>query len=107
VSLISVVAASLGSAAFFSVSTALRHRSAGQMPRVHHFRPNELLGFAAATLRHPLWLGGILADVGGLGLQVLALHFGSLTVVQPVLGDEGMADWNHRWAAWRQGNLND
>ena len=85
VSLISVVAASLGSAAFFSVSTALRHRSAGKMPRVHHFRPNELLGFAAATLRHPLWLGGILADVGGLGLQVLALHIGALTVVQPLL----------------------
>jgi len=85
VSLIGVVGASLGSAAFFSVSTALRHRSAGQMPRVHHFRPTELLGFAAATLRHPLWLGGILADVGGLGLQVLALHIGSLTVVQPLL----------------------
>jgi len=85
VSLISVVAATLGSAAFFSVSTALRHRSAGKMPRVHHFRTNELLGFAAATLRHPLWLAGILADVGGLGLQVLALHIGALTVVQPVL----------------------
>jgi hypothetical protein len=85
VSLISVVGASLGSAAFFSVSTALRHRSAGKIPRVHHFRPGELAGFAAATLRHPLWLGGILADVGGLGLQVLALHIGALTVVQPLL----------------------
>jgi drug/metabolite transporter (DMT)-like permease len=84
-SLVSVVGASLGSAAFFSVATALKHRSAGKVPRVHHFRPAELLGFAAATLRHPLWLGGILADVGGLGLQVLALHIGSLTVVQPLL----------------------
>jgi hypothetical protein len=84
-SLVSVVGVSLGSAAFFSVATALKHRSAGKLPRVHHFRPAELLGFAAATLRHPLWLGGILADVGGLGLQVLALHIGALTVVQPVL----------------------
>lgn len=83
--MIGVVGASLGSAAFFAVSTALRHRSAGKMPQVHHFRPSELLGFAAATLRHPLWLGGILADVGGLGLQVLALHMGALTVVQPLL----------------------
>jgi len=85
VSLIGVVGASLGSAAFFSMSTALRHRSAGQMPRVPHLGPSALLGFAAATLAHPLWLGGILADVGGLGLQVLALHIGSLTVVQPLL----------------------
>jgi drug/metabolite transporter (DMT)-like permease len=84
-SLVGVVGASLGSAAFFSVATALKHRSAGKLTRVHRFRPAELLGFAAATLRHPLWLGGILADVGGLGLQVLALHIGALTVVQPVL----------------------
>lgn len=84
-SLISVVGASLGSAAFFSVATVLKHRSAGTMPRVDHFRPAELLGFAVATLRHPLWLAGILADVGGLGLQVLALHIGALTVVQPLL----------------------
>lgn len=84
-SLVGVMGASLGSAAFFSVATALKHRSAGKLPRVHRFRPAELLGFAAATLRHPLWLGGILADVGGLGLQVLALHMGALTVVQPVL----------------------
>ncbi len=84
-SLVSVVGVSLGSAAFFSVATALKHRSAGKLARVHHFRPAELVGFAAATLRHPFWLGGILADVGGLGLQVLALHIGALTVVQPVL----------------------
>jgi len=85
VSLVAVVGASLGSAAFFSVSTALKHRSAGTISRVDRLRPAELLGFAAATLAHPLWLGGILADVGGLGLQVLALHIGALTVVQPVL----------------------
>lgn len=84
-SLVGVVATSLGSAAFFSVSTALKHRSAGKIARVDRLRPAELRRFAAATLRHPLWLGGILADVGGLGLQVLALHIGALTVVQPVL----------------------
>ncbi len=84
-SLVGVVAASLGSAAFFSVATALKHRSAGSMPRVHRFGPSDLLAFAVATLRHPLWLGGMLADVGGLGLQVVALHLGALTVVQPLL----------------------
>jgi len=80
-----VVAASLGSAAFFSVATALKHRSAGTVPRMHHFHAADLLAFASATLRHPLWLGGMLADVGGLGLQVVALHLGALTVVQPLL----------------------
>lgn len=83
--MVGVVAASLGSAAFFSVATALKHRSAGKVPRLHHFRTSDLLALAAATLRHPLWLGGILADVGGVGLQVVALHIGALTVVQPLL----------------------
>ena len=27
-------------------------------------------------------------------------------VVQPVLSDAGMSDWNYPWATWRQGNLN-
>lgn len=82
---VGVVALALGSAAFFALATALKHRSAGLMPHVERFRPAELLGFAAAALRHPLWLGGIAADVGGLALQVLALHIGGLIVVQLVL----------------------
>lgn len=84
-SLLAVVTLSLGSAAFFSLATALKHRSAGQMPHLQHFRVGDLAGFALATLRHPLWLGGILADVGGLVLQVVALHVGALAVVQLLL----------------------
>jgi drug/metabolite transporter (DMT)-like permease len=84
-SLAVVVVLSLGSAAFFSLATALKHRSAGQMPHLERFRVAELAGFAGATLRHPLWLGGILADVGGLLLQVVALHVGALAVVQLLL----------------------
>ncbi len=84
-SLFGVIALSVGSAAFFSLATALKHRSAGQMPPLRRFGPRELAGFATATLRHPLWLAGILADVGGLVLQVTALHFGALAVVQLIL----------------------
>lgn len=84
-SLVGVVALALGSAAFFSLATALKHRSAGQLPRVRRFRPADLLALASATLKHPLWLAGILADIGGLALQVLALHVGGLIVVQLVL----------------------
>jgi len=85
VSLPGIVALSLGSAAFFSLATALKHRSAGQVPHVQRFRPADLRDFAVETLRHPLWLLGILADVGGLALQASALHLGGLSVVQPVL----------------------
>lgn len=80
-----ILALSLGSAAFFSLATALKHRSAGQVPRVQRFRGADLLHFAVETVKHPLWLLGILADVGGLALQVAALHLGGLSVVQPVL----------------------
>jgi drug/metabolite transporter (DMT)-like permease len=84
-SVVLVVVLALGSAAFFSLATALKHRSAGQMPHLQRFRLADLAGFAAATLRHPLWLSGILADVGGLVLQVVALHVGGLAVVQLLL----------------------
>ncbi len=41
--------------------------------------------FARATAVNPLWLTALLADVGGVGLQVVALHFGALALVQPLL----------------------
>lgn len=83
--LVAVVGASLGSAAFFSLATALKYRSAGTTPHMEHLGARAVGSFVLATLRHPMWLLGILADVGGLGLQVLALHLGALSVVQPLL----------------------
>lgn len=80
-----VVLASLGSTAFFALATALKHSSARALPRVRGLGPRGLVKFMLATSRHPLWLGGIACDVGGVALQVLALHFGALAVVQPLL----------------------
>lgn len=80
-----VVATSIGSAAFFSLATALKHRSAGQMPHMDRLSPGRIVGYVRATLTNPLWLGGIAADVFGLALQVYALHIGPLSVVQPLL----------------------
>lgn len=80
-----VVAAALGSTAFFALATALKHRSAGHAPDAQDLRPGRLGRFIVATAAHPLWLGGLLADVGGLGLQVYALHIGALAVVQPLM----------------------
>lgn len=80
-----IILASLGAAAFFSLATALKHRSAGQMAHIDRLTPHSVVGFVWATLKHPLWLGGIGADVFGLALQVYALHIGPLSVVQPLL----------------------
>lgn len=79
------VAVSVASAAFFSLATALKHRSAGDVPHLRQLRARDMRDFAVDTIRHRLWLFGVLADVGGLALQVLALRLGGLTVVQPVL----------------------
>lgn len=80
-----VVLACLGSAGIFALATALKHRSAGSIPPIEHFTPRALGRFTLATLKHPLWLAGIGADVFGLALQVLALHLGALSLVQPLL----------------------
>jgi hypothetical protein len=80
-----VIVLSLGAALSFAVSTTLKHVSAEQVPEVSELRANVLVRFVRATLSHPLWLAGMVADVGGLALQILALHFGALAVVQPLL----------------------
>jgi len=78
-----VVAVSLASALAlaFAVSSSLKHISAGQVPDAQTLGARTLGRFVRATLAHPLWLGGIGADVLGLGLQVTALHLGALGVV--------------------------
>jgi len=64
-----VVGLSLGSALSFAVSTNLKHSSAGEMPEVPRLRAGMLARFVAATLRHQLWLAGLLTDLVGLSLQ--------------------------------------
>jgi fumarate reductase subunit D len=44
--------------------------------------------FVTYLLRHPLWLLGWLALCGSLIFQALALHFGPLSLVQPILVTE-------------------
>lgn len=80
-----VVLVSLCSAAAFAVATSLKHRSAGGTPDAQDLAPRKVGRLVRASLAHPLWLGGIGADVLGLTLQVIALHIGALAVVQPLL----------------------
>lgn len=80
-----VVAAALGATAFFALSTALKHRTAALTPDGSDAARGSLWRFLSATARHPIFLGAIGADAIGLGLQVVALHLGALSVVQPLM----------------------
>jgi drug/metabolite transporter (DMT)-like permease len=80
-----VVALSVGSALAFAVSTTLKKALAAKVPDIRQSGRGGVSRFISATLRHPLWLGAVVTDVVGLVLQVIALHLGTLTIVQPLL----------------------
>jgi hypothetical protein len=46
------------------------------------------VGLVARLARRPVWLLGIAAMIGGFGLQLAALRFGDLSLVQPILAAE-------------------
>ena len=78
-----VVGTSLGASMFFALSTALKHRSADKASAGDPDK--RTVHFLRDTAVSPLWLGGMLADLGGLTLQITALHIGALAVVQPLM----------------------
>lgn len=78
-----VIAVCLGLAAasVFGAASVLEQRSTKKVPQRAALSPRLL----ADLVRRPLFLAGIGANGVGCGLQILALHFGSLTLVQPML----------------------
>lgn len=72
-------AAALGAAALFGLSAALQHQEARAVGT--SAKPSLLLTLA----RRPLWVVGIVADTGAVGLQGLALTLGSVSLVQALL----------------------
>ncbi|GMA20147.1 DMT family transporter [Arsenicicoccus piscis] len=80
-----VIALSLGCTFCFAMSTVLKHHSSDVMPQVGGGGIGRIGAFIKAMVSNPLWLFGILTDCAGLLLQVLALRFGDLSVVQPML----------------------
>lgn len=80
-----VVATSVAAAAAFATSSTLKHISAGRIPHEARTTAGSVRRLVAATVRHPFWLAGIVADVVALSLQVTALRLGALAVVQPLL----------------------
>lgn len=78
------VLCALGSATFFSLSSALKHRSAAA-PSGDDRASVPVTALLRGMVGHRLWRAGIATDVGGLGLQVVGLHLGGLVLVQPIL----------------------
>jgi hypothetical protein len=68
-------------AATYGTGVALQHRAASQQPAELSMR----LGLLARLIRDPWWLLGLLCDVVGFFLEVAALAYGPLVIVQPLL----------------------
>lgn len=79
--LVVAVPAAIAGSAFMGLASAAQARATKQVPFEKTLHPRLLLDLA----RRPLWLVGIGATVGGLGLQLVALGFGPLILVQPLL----------------------
>lgn len=69
------------SAALFGTGVGLQQRPARNVPDTYAATP----GLLARVVRRPLWVLGILAEIAGFALQVVALRSGSLVVVQPLI----------------------
>ncbi len=74
------VPVALGAAVSFGASTALMHQGASSVSV-----GEGLLGLLRDIVRQWRWVAGFVASVVGLVLHALALHIGSLTVVQPIV----------------------
>ena len=70
----------LGSALSIAWGTVLRHRLADELPE-----GTGTLRGVWSVISRPVWWGGLILALAGYGLQIAALAFGSLLLVQPLL----------------------
>jgi len=77
------VALACCSALAYALSAALQRRETGR-PAEGEDRPGVGLPFFGALLRRPWWWGGVAAMIIGALIHVVALGFGSITLVQPI-----------------------
>jgi drug/metabolite transporter (DMT)-like permease len=73
--------AALAAALCFAVSSVCQHHAASRTPSGAGLR----LGLLGRLLARPVWILGAVAGAGGVIFQVLALKWGLLLVVQPLL----------------------
>lgn len=79
--LVIAVPAALAGAASFGLASATQQRATKQVPTVRTLDPRLLL----ELVRQPLWVLGVFAILVGVSLQLVALAFGPLVLVQPLL----------------------
>jgi drug/metabolite transporter (DMT)-like permease len=95
----------------FAASAVLQQRAAqrtanaarnSSLPRRRSV-PAALLALIRRLLRNPMWLAGWLTNLLGFFVQALALHVGSVALVQPLLVSQLLfalllaSGWNRRW----------
>ena len=76
-----VVLLALLAAVFLAIGIVVRQRATMDVPEEHGVSSVMFL----TLLRRPLWWAGTAAAVAGYGFQALALAYGSLLLVQPIL----------------------
>ena len=82
--MITVLLLALASATSAACSTAAKHEST-RRPHADLAIARRLPPLLASMIASPWWLAGLVFDLGAIGFQVLALRYGDLSVVQPVL----------------------
>ena len=75
------VSTALAAAVMFGASDVVEQRTTHEVPDRPALSPRLVLDLA----KRPLWLGAIAVNVTGNILQIVALHFGALALVQPIL----------------------
>jgi drug/metabolite transporter (DMT)-like permease len=76
-----VILLSLGAAMGYAISSVLQQRAAAAEPAGYAMKATLVL----RLLRRPLWLAGKAVDIIATILQAIALHLGTLVVVEPLL----------------------
>lgn len=69
------------SALLYALASVLQQRGASEQAPEHSLR----FGLLVRLVRHPIWLAGLVCDLGGYVFQFIALGNGPLVLVQPVL----------------------
>jgi hypothetical protein len=78
---LSAVVAALGSSLAYAITAVTEQLSTKRVKRRSALSPRLLLDL----IKQPLWLAGIGANVASFVLQVVALRFGPLALVEPIL----------------------
>lgn len=91
------VPCAIAGAASFGMASVVQQRATKQVPKINTLDPRLLL----ELIRKPIWVASVLTVIVGLSLQVVALAFGPLMLVQPLLVTSVL--FAAVYAAWSSG----